>query len=61
MNYPKPLMSLAELRELGYSRNELLQYAHMKDSPATRTIGGRKFLFDTAKLEQKRLERSKSY
>jgi hypothetical protein len=61
MKYPKPLMSLSELRELGYSRNELLEYAHMKDSPATRTIGGRKFLFDTEKLEQKRLERKKNY
>ena len=57
MKYPKPLMSLSELRKLGFSRNELLEYGHMKDSPATRTIGGRKFLFDTEKLEEKRLER----
>lgn len=57
MKYPKPLMSLAELREIGYSRNELLKYAHMKDSPATLTSGRGKFLFDTEKLEKKRLER----
>lgn len=50
-------MSLAELREIGYSRNELLKYAHMKDSPATLTSGRGKFLFDTEKLEKKRLER----
>lgn len=57
MKYQKPLMTLLELRELGYSKNELLEYAHMKDSPATRTVGGRKLLFDTEKLEKKRLER----
>ena len=57
MKYPKPLMSLTELRQLGYSSNELMCFAHMKDSPATKTVGGGEFVFDTEKLEKKRLER----
>lgn len=52
-------MSITELRELGYPKTLLLEYARMKDSPAIKTSGGGKYLFDTEKLESIRLTKSR--
>lgn len=55
MEYPKPLMSIAELRALGFPKEYLYQMAHKKNQNyATKTTGGGKFLFDTAKFEKAR-------
>lgn len=60
MIYPKPLMSISELKEMGFSKRMLEEYAHMKNSPAFKTPGGGKWLFDTEKLDKKIQEMNES-
>ena len=57
MEYPKPLMSTSELCKMGFPKAFLLEIARMKNSPAFKTSGGGKLIFDTEKLEKARLER----
>ena len=52
MNYPKPLMSITELVNMGYSRWDLKCYANAKGAPVMRTVGGGKVFFQTDKLEE---------
>lgn len=56
MNYPKPIMSIKELVQMGYSKTDLYTAAH---HPFSRyylipTAGGGKFRFDTDKWEKYR-------
>lgn len=46
------VLSMSQLIERGWSRNTLTQIAHSKDSPAFKTPGGGKWLFDVKKLEK---------
>jgi hypothetical protein len=50
MEFPKPLMSIAQLSELGFSKSMLKEYARAKDSPIIKTAGGGKIFFITDKL-----------
>ena len=54
MNYPKPIMSISELVELGYSREMLYRAAHALGSKRyiLRTPGNGKILFDTEKFDR---------
>jgi len=47
MIFPKPLMSITEMVELGFSRETLQRYSHVKDFPHMRTIGDGKILIFT--------------
>lgn len=51
MNYPKRLMSITELSELGYAKATLRKYARAKGSPIILTAGGGKIYFDTDRLD----------
>lgn len=51
MTYPKPLMSITELVEMGYSRDTLNDYSRVKDAPIIWTRGGGKILFQTEYLD----------
>ena len=56
MQYPKPIMSLTELVELGFSRRELNKNVHAKGQTfALKTEGGGKWVFVTAEYEKWRL------
>lgn len=44
--------SISELKTLGWNKNVLMQIAHAKGSPAFKTPGGGKWLFDVKKLEK---------
>lgn len=52
MKYEKPLMSVTELTQYGYSRDYLNQLANAQGAPVVWTPGGGKVLFDTEKLEE---------
>lgn len=52
MEYNKPLMPITELVNLGYSREVLNDWVHIKDFPARRTSPRGKWLIETAKLEK---------
>lgn len=56
MKYPKPLMSISELVELGFSRTDLKQAAHhhLSYKYIQVTKGNGKFLFDTEQWEKYR-------
>ncbi|SHI44578.1 hypothetical protein [Parasporobacterium paucivorans] len=56
MNYPKPLMSISELTELGFSRDYLKRIVHHKQAVkfANRTSRGGKFIIDTEEFEKLR-------
>lgn len=57
LQYPKPIMSLTELTELGFSRNYLNQMAHRRNQKCCTRVsdkGKSKFLFDVEKLEKER-------
>lgn len=56
MKYPKALMSITELVELGYSRTDLIRAAHhkLRDKYIIPTAGGGKFRFDTEAWEKYR-------
>lgn len=57
MTYPKPIMSITELMALGFSRDFLNQCAHRKGQTyASKTLGGGKWLFDTAEFEKQRVK-----
>lgn len=51
MDYPKQIMSISELVEMGYSREELKRYTRIKGVPAYKTIGGGKWYFKTTLLD----------
>lgn len=50
MIYPKQLMSITELVELGFSRNQLNTYARDPSAPVIKSGRG-KALFDTTKMD----------
>ena len=52
MKYPKPLMGVSELVEMGFSREQLKRYLRIEGCPATKTPGGGKWKFDTEKFEE---------
>lgn len=55
MTYPKPIMSLAELRQMGFSREYLLQMCHRRGQKyATQLCKNGKFIIDTEKFERAR-------
>jgi hypothetical protein len=51
------VMSISELIALGWHKHTLMQIAHSKGSPAFKTCGGGKWLFDVRKLERFLAER----
>lgn len=53
------VMSITQLVELGWSRYDLLLIANSKKSPAFKTGGGGKWMFDMDKLEKFIEERRK--
>jgi hypothetical protein len=55
------LMSISQLVEQGWSRTDLLQIANSKRSPAFKTGGGGKWMFDMYKLEKFIEERRKTH
>jgi hypothetical protein len=55
------IMSISQLVELGWSRTDLLQIANSKKSPAFKTGGGGKWMFDMSKLEKFIEERRKPH
>lgn len=52
MKYAKPIMSITELVEMGYSRADLKKAAHHRLAPKYIVRGGGKFLFDTEAWER---------
>lgn len=50
--FPKKVMTIRELIDLdyGFTKDELLKYAHCDVKPARLTPGGGKWKFDTDKL-----------
>ncbi|MDD5935002.1 MAG: hypothetical protein PUC65_05450 [Clostridiales bacterium] len=46
------VMSIKQLIDQGWSRTELNQIAHSKNSPAFKTSGGGKWLFDMNKFDK---------
>ena len=59
MQYPKQIMSLTELVQLGFSRRELNKNVHAKGQTfAIKTTGGGKWIFDTAEYEKWRKQRT---
>lgn len=52
MEYPKPLMSITELRKMGYGKDYLMRVVHSKHSSrvAVRTTG--KWLIKTDEFEK---------
>ena len=64
MQYPKQIMSITELAELGFCRDYLRAACHAEGQNfATKTVGGGKFQIDTEKFEewrQKRLGKEQS-
>ncbi|WP_312370867.1 hypothetical protein [Lachnoclostridium sp.] len=49
---PRKVISISELVELGWKKDTLLQIARSKNSPAFKTPGGGKWLFDVKKFEK---------
>lgn len=54
MEFPKPRMKISELIPLGFSRDELYRYAHMKGCPVSRTGSTRNshIIFDTEEFKK---------
>ena len=53
MEYPKPIMSITDLEELGFSRIELKNAVHAKGQDfAVKTAGQGKWKIDTHKFER---------
>ena len=52
MTFPKPIMSLKELRDIGFPRQTLIEYTYIKDFPGFKTPGGGKWLVDTEKFSK---------
>lgn len=50
MQYPKPLMSITELVNLGYSRETLKKWVRIRDFPAIRNSPRGNWKIDTSKL-----------
>ena len=50
MIFPKPLMSISELADMGFSKYELRKYVHARGCPVIRTPGGGKYKIDTEKF-----------
>lgn len=51
MKYPKDLMSITELVDMGYSRDMLMNYSKARNAPVVWTMGGGKVYFKTAELD----------
>lgn len=59
MQYPKAVMSVSELKQMGFSPVELRNQAHISGQKfAWKTAGGGKILFDTEAYERWRTKRS---
>lgn len=56
MKYPKPIMSISEMAEMGFSKTALYEYAHhqLADRFIITTPKGGKIFFDTAEFERLR-------
>lgn len=53
MEYPRPIMSIKELAELGFSSTELHYACHIPGQTfATKTHGGGKWLIDTVEFDR---------
>lgn len=53
MEYPKKIMSISELIELGYTRNMLRDFVHIPGQRfAFKTQGGGKWMFDVEAFEK---------
>lgn len=52
MKYPKLIMSITELTELGFSRDYLKRCTHIKGFPGTRTSKKGKWMIDTEEFEK---------
>ncbi|WP_207647316.1 hypothetical protein [Parasporobacterium paucivorans] len=52
IDYPKPLMSIRELTDMGFPRNTLQEWARVKDAPVIYSAGGGKVFFKTAQLDE---------
>lgn len=52
VQYAKPFMTITELATMGLSKNYLRQLSRAKDAPITRTVGGGKIYFETARLNE---------
>ena len=52
MKYPKAIMTIQELREMGFPRRDLEAYTREKDFPAHKTAGGRRWLVHTDELDE---------
>lgn len=50
MIFPKPLMSISELRQMGFSDYELRKYVHARGCPVVKSPGGGKYKIDTEKF-----------
>lgn len=59
MDFPKQLMSITEMRKLGYSRDMLRNMVRAQGCPVVTTKNGGKYLFDTTKFEKWHIEYSK--
>ncbi len=51
MEYPKELMSISELVQLGYTRDMLMNYSRARGAPVVWTMGGGKVYFKTSELD----------
>lgn len=60
MEYPRPLMSITELnKEMCIPIRDLKAAVHVRGQTfARKTVGGGKWLIDTAEFENRRLNRS---
>lgn len=56
MQYPKPTMSITELKKLGFSKDFLYRMAHRKGQTYCTRMAGKntKLIFDTEKFEKER-------
>ncbi len=52
MIFPKQLMSISELTEMGFSRYELNKYVHARGCPVIISPGGGKYKIDTEKFPE---------
>lgn len=54
MEYPKPLMTISELAEMGYARRTLERWVHIKGFPSRKTGQGKKapWRIDTKEFEK---------
>lgn len=51
MEYPKELMSVSELVQMGYTRDMLMNYSRARGAPVVWTMGGGKVYFKTSELD----------